>query len=254
MSKRDDVKKYYEWSSTIQRIVSYSFVINTFSAFLLLVISEKLLVVCVIIQLVAIFLNIVLNWVDDTIIFPNAEKSRRKVNIDNSFGINTTMDKTDGYYNNELDPSIEKLILNNFENIYFTMNIAKKMVFKEVIKTLIALIVLIIVFNLFSGTEIILLVFQIVFSGSYLLGLASFLIYFCQVKELYENFYQSLITENYYSEKLIIRLLGLSVEYEIIKGSHRIKLSTKIFNQLNSTLSQSWDELQKESLFYKKKR
>lgn len=164
------------------------------------------------------------------------------------------MDKTDGYYNNELDPSIEKLILNNFENIYFTMNIAKKMVFKEVIKTLIALIVLIIVFNLFSGTEIILLVFQIVFSGSYLLGLASFLIYFCQVKELYENFYQSLITENYYSEKLIIRLLGLSVEYEIIKGSHRIKLSTKIFNQLNSTLSQSWDELQKEKLILQEKK
>ncbi len=252
MSKRDDVKKYYEWSSIIQKIVSYSFIINAVGSFLSLILSEKLLIVCITIQLIATFLNVVLNWLDDNIIFPNAERNRRKVNIDNSFGINTTMDKTDGYYNNELNPSVEKLILNNFESIYFTMNIAKKMMLKEVVKTLMSFIVLLIAFNIFERTEMILLIFQIVFSGSYILGLSSFLIYFNQINRLYEDFYQSLITENHYSKNLIIRLLGLSAEYEIIKGSHRIKLSSKIFNQLNPTLSKKWDKLQKESLFYKK--
>ena len=79
MSKRDDVKKYYEWSSIIQKIVSYSFIINAVGSFLSLILSEKLLIVCITIQLIATFLNVVLNWLDDNIIFPNAERNRRKV-------------------------------------------------------------------------------------------------------------------------------------------------------------------------------
>lgn len=254
MSKRDDVQKYYICSSAIQKIVNYSFIINTMGAFLSLFTSEILLLICIVVQIIATFINIVLGWFDDNIIFPNAERNRRKVNIDNSFGINTTMDITDGYYNNKLNPSVEKFILNNFESIYFTLNISKKMLFKEGIKALLAIVTLLIAFNVFAGSEMLLLVFQVVFSGSYVLGLASLLIYINKIHRLYENFYQSLITENYYSDKTIIRLIGLSAEYEIIKGSHRIKLSSKIFNQLNPVLSSHWDSLQKETLFYRNKK
>lgn len=254
MSKRDDVQKYYKWSSIIQKIVSFSFIINTIATSISLVISDDFLLICVIVQIIATFINIFLGWLDDNVILPNAERTRRKVNIDNSFDINTTVDMTDGYYNNKLNPSVEKLILNNFESIYFTMNIAKKMIFKEVIKALISVIILFIAFNVFAGSEMLLLIFQVVFSGTYILGLASLLIYISQINGLYENFYQCLITESYYSDKTIIRLLGLSAEYEIIKGSHKIKLSSKIFDQLNPVLSSQWDSLQRESLFYKSER
>ncbi|PRY83128.1 hypothetical protein [Alkalibacterium olivapovliticus] len=251
MSKRDDVQKYYTWSSIIKKIVSYSFIINAIGALLSIITSERFLLITIVVQLIATFVNIVLGWIDDNIIFPNAERTRRKSNIDNSFDINTTIDMTDGYYNNKLSPSVEKFLLNNFESIYFTINIAKKMVLNEAIKVLISLSVLFIAFNVFAGTEMLLLIFQLVFSGTYILGLASLLIFISQINRLYEDFYHSLITENHYSDKKTIRLLSLSAEYEIIKGSHRIKLSSKIFNQLNPTLSSQWDSLQKESLFYK---
>lgn len=250
MSKRDDVQKYYNWSYAIQKIVEYSFTINAITAFISLVISDKLKLI-IIVQIIASFIHIVLGWLDDNIIFQNAEKNRRKVNIDNSFGINTTLDKTDGYYNNNLNPSIEKLVLNNFESIYFTTHIAKRMVPKEVIKSLVSMTILLIVFTVFGRSELLLLIFQLVFSGTYILKLASLLIFIKDIKELYDNFYQSLITESYYSNTTIIRLLGLSAEYEIIKGSHRIKLSSKIFNQLNPLLTSQWNDLQKECIFYK---
>lgn len=253
MSQKDDIKKYYDISDKIiKKGITISFIVNIIGAVLSLGIGEKFLSILVIVQLVASFINIFLSWLDDTILFPKAEKLRRKVIIDDAFLLDTIEDKTEGYYNNNLNSSSEKLILNVFESIYFTLNITKKMIFKEIVKGIVSLIVLIIAFNVLSGTELVLVIFQVLFSGNYILGSVNLIAYYKKLEDLYNDFYRSVITENSYSRETLICLHALCVEYEVVKATYKIRLSSKIFNKLNPELSVKWEDLQKKSVFYKK--
>lgn len=252
MSKKDDVKQYYDLSSKVQIFARITFICVTLFSALSLYVTPNLLSIFIPIQMVATFLNVLALWIDDNFIFLNAEKQRRKSLIENSFEINTTINKTDEYYNNDLNPSVQKLILNSFESIVFTFKIIQKMFWGQFIKMVISIVILIISFCVFSGTELLLLIFQIIFSGTYILGFASFVSFFFKVKELYEHFYQDLITDTRESTNKTIRLLSSAVEYEILKSSYKIQLSTKTFKKYNDTWSKEWIELQKQTIFYKK--
>lgn len=59
-----------------------------------------------------------------------------------------------------------------------------------------------------------------------------------------------LITEKTCSDITIIHLVSLCVEYEIIKGSQQIKISSKLFKELNPKLSANWDKLKTKCIYY----
>jgi hypothetical protein len=126
------------------------------------------------------------------------------------------------------------------------------MIFKETLKGMLSLIVLIIAFNVLSGTELVLVIFQVLFSGNYILGSVNLIAYYYKLNDLYINFYRSVITENLYSRETLICLHALCVEYEVVKATYKIRLSSKIFNKLNPDLSAKWKDLQKKSVFYKR--
>ncbi|QWG36679.1 hypothetical protein [Bacillus mycoides] len=76
--------------------------------------------------------------------------------------------------------------------------------------------------------------------------------YHNQITQVYDEFYTSLIMDDTYSEKILIRLIGWRAEYEITKGSYKIKLSAKNFNRRNPSLTAQWEKLQEEIIFIKK--
>lgn len=249
MSVRDDVQKYYNNYDYIQIAVIVSFWVNVIFSVITFVCSENVQVAFIVIQMIAIFINVICSWINN-IIFVNAESARRRVNIDDSFGINSTEEKSIGYYNNNLSPSVKKLVVNNFESVYFTKHIIEKMVTSELIKGGVAIIVFIITMNIFPGNAILLLVFQLIFSGSYLIGLVNFMIFRREIKSIYESFYKDLITDKSNNNIKLIDLCRLSLEYEVLKGSYKVKLSSKIFMKQNQQLSNKWNDLQKQTIFY----
>lgn len=111
-------------------------------------------------------------------------------------------------------------------------------------------IVLIITLNVFTTNEFPLIVPQVVFSSSYILGMINLILYYYRLKSLYDDFYKCLITEKTCSDITIIHLVGLCVEYEIIKGSQQIKISSKLFKELNPKLSANWDKLKTKCIYY----
>lgn len=251
MSKRDDVSKYYDCNTNVQKIISWSFVINIIGAILTLFSTGVVFHCLIILQIIASLINVILSWTSDFIIFPMAEKVRRKTLLDNSFNINTTIDETEGYYNNDLSPSVNKLILNSFESIYFTFNLSKKMIPREFLKSLCALIVLIIALNTFTDNELPLIVFQVVFSSSYVLGITNLILYCIRLNNLYNDFYQKLFTDENYSDTTSIYLISLCAEYEIIKGSQRVKIPINLFKKWNPEFTAEWENLKMKSIFYK---
>lgn len=153
MSKRDDVSRYYDSNAAVQKVVTYSFIVNIVGSIFTLFSSGTFFHFIILLQFIASFINILFSWLTNFIFFPAAERARRKTLIDNAFDLDTTIDETDGYYNNDLSPSVEKLILNAFESIYFTLNLSQKMIPREAIKSLGAIIVLIITLNVFTTNE-----------------------------------------------------------------------------------------------------
>ncbi|KSU21832.1 hypothetical protein [Lactococcus lactis] len=250
MSKRDDVSRYYDSNAAVQKVVTYSFIVNIVGSVFTLFSAGTFFHFIILLQFIASFINILFSWLTNFIFFPAAERARRKTLIDNAFDLDTTIDETDDYYNNDLSPSIEKLILNAFESIYFTLNLSQKMIPREAIKSLGAIIVLIITLNVFTTNELPLIVLQVVFSSSYILGMINLILYYYRLKSLYDDFYKCLITEKTCSDITIIHLVSLCVEYEIIKGSQQIKISSKLFKELNPKLSANWDKLKTKCIYY----
>ena len=73
-----------------------------------------------------------------------AETERRKSLLKESFNINTTLRKTNKYYNNNEKPSIKKLGLNCYESAFFTKKVVDKMIFSYAIKISVFIIIYII--------------------------------------------------------------------------------------------------------------
>ena len=102
----------------------------------------------------------------------------------------------------------------------------------------------------FTTNEFPLIVLQVVFSSSYILGMINLILYYYRLKSLYDDFYKCLIAEKTCSDITIIYLVSLCVEYEIIKGSQQIKISSKLFKELNPKLSANWDKLKTKCIYY----
>ena len=117
MSKKDDVSNLYNIVNSCKKIINCTFYLNIILSLVSIYLnSSKILVL----QLITIFLNILVSFLSDFIFFPKSEEERLRSNIKNSLGVNVTEYDTDGYYNNKQKHSIHKLILNTFENIFFT--------------------------------------------------------------------------------------------------------------------------------------
>lgn len=167
MSKKDDVSKLYDIVISCKKIINFTFYLNIILSFVLIyLISSEILNL----QLITIFLNILVSFLSDFIFFPKSEEERLRSNIKNSLGVDVTENDTDGYYNNKQQHSIQKVILNTFENIFFTKNIVNKMLFKDWIKPFISVVLLTVAFVFFRERSIILIVFQSIFSSNYLIG------------------------------------------------------------------------------------
>lgn len=255
MSKKDDVSQLYKIVILCKKIINFTFYLNIILSIILIYLnSSKILVL----QLIIIFLNILASFLSDFIFFPKSEEERLRTNIKNSLGVNITEYDTDGYYNNKLQYSIHKVILNTFENIFFTKNNVDKMLLYNWKKPFFAVLLLTFVFVFFRERSVILIVFQSMFSANYLIGYIKLCIFKNNLDVLYSRYRSKLLSEcrkegvdSLTKEELVI-LITDSVEYEMLKSSFKIMPSSRVFHENNEKWSNEWDKIAKTIVVSKK--
>ena len=255
MSKKDDVSQLYKIVILCKKIINFTFYLNIILSVILIYLnSSKILVL----QLIIIFLNILASFLSDFIFFPKSEEERLRTNIKNSLGVNITEYDTDGYYNNKLQYSIHKVILNTFENIFFTKYNVDKMLLYNWKKPFFAVLLLTFVFVFFRERSVILIVFQSMFSANYLIGYIKLCIFKNNLDVLYSRYRSKLLSEcrkegvdSLTKEELVI-LITDSVEYEMLKSSFKIMPSSRVFHENNEKWSNEWDKIAKTIVVSKK--
>ncbi len=211
MSRRDDISKYYDISSIADTISTWTFWINIILSIIVLFLQSYPVVSSVLMKVIIIlsFVCPIISVIDDSFWWYDAESKRRKSCIKDAFGVDTIEENVEEYYNNSFSPSYNKYVLNTFENTFFSKYIAQKMLIPSAIYSLISFI----------------------------------LVYKKRLDNLYNDFYNILVTIGVNDAKQKVLILANIVEYESIKAHYKIRLSTKVFTKLNPSLSTEWSNM-----------
>lgn len=240
MSKRDDINELYLPSQKHEKICKITFWLNCIVSLLNILFHDWFVSFLTTLQIVLSTAFVIISVLDDSLYWYNAESERRKNNIQTAFNIRLSEFETAGYYNNSLLPSITKYALNNFENCFFSKNISKKMLCASSLKTLFAIILFIIVSCMIPNVNILLIAIQSIFSAYILEDTILLTIYTLRMNKLFDSFYTMFVTNGIHQREQLPILLSYCVEYESIKAHYKVRLDSKIFENMNSMLSEKW--------------
>ena len=131
--RKDEIQELYDRCNKITNYADLLFLVNMVISFIL-IFNFKYRDTFIIISLILTIVYVVLVNINEMYFSNLAENERRKSLLKESFDVNTTLRETNKYYNNESQPSIEKLGLNCYESAFFTKKVVDKMLPKKIIK------------------------------------------------------------------------------------------------------------------------
>lgn len=196
-------------------------------------------ILCVALIIIHI-LYIIADTINDLIFKNFAENERRKTLLSNAYGIELTDKKAIGYYNNNEKNSLKKLGVNIFESSFFTKNNTNIMVKQNSVKFIIDVILWLIIVLMMKDKNVTLCITQSIFSSEILIGYFKLLYFNNKVNGVYNKLFTLFIT-NKYSSKNKSQLLEYSFEYECLKSSNHILLSSKNFAKNNVKWTTDWE-------------
>ena len=188
----------------------------------------------------------VLNIVTETFLYPETARKRRRGFLDNSLGTKYLQKTTTGYYSNDnVKPGARKVMINCFENCFFTYNIARAMLPKIIFKnSLFILGFLIVAYFGFKDRLVALPMVQILFSSLFITELIHHINFVTKLKTLLERFTEAVISEKDESRTLADAIL-LFLEYETTLAYNKAPLSNTVYEELNEKLSEDWEGIKK---------
>lgn len=247
MSKRDDLTDLYKKSEITSIVGKFLFVANIILACIAFAFSStSWFDVIIIVELIVSLLFAATDILDEVWFLHDAQRERRKSFLSNSLGTDLSEYKTDGYYNNNHNPSVIKMGINCFENVFFSKNLAAKRALLEFCKALSCILLFILSCILVKDINIILVISQFIFSGILFFNAIRSLAFNIQVKQLYERFRNEFIVSGINTDNQLIIIIDCVMEYECLKSSSHIMLSNKVFNKNNPDWSSTWLEMEKE--------
>lgn len=247
MSRKRNNNDLYTWVKRIKNALKIIFYVNLVLLILNLIINCNLIIA---IQMILSLILILGNFINDFFIFPRAEQRNLERNMEDSFSISFGDDSIEGYYDNNIPPSLQKFIANSFENIFYTKRILNysfaRICFKLIIYIIIFIvsIILIISLNVNNGLKIFFSIIQILFSGQYILGVVKSILYKYQIDTLYKTFLKEYKAES----SRDYALLGYAIEYEVLKSSLKVMLDSKIYEEKKDDIEKDWAD-EKLSIF-----
>ena len=244
MSKRDDVNILYNVSKDIEKWCTILFWGNVLFSLGVALINFGIQDLLILAQILGAFLYIVLKSIDDGVFWYNAEKARRKNNIQMAFDVTLGEQETEGYYNNSIKPSIKKYAVNTLESNFFSKHLAGQMLIKSAFKSTLSIVMMIMVGWFVASQEILLIIVQAAFSVYVIEDTVMLAIYKFQMDRLYDEAFTELITIGLENKKQDVWMLSYVVEYETVKAHYKVRLDSMLFNKYNSELSKRWETIE----------
>lgn len=190
------------------------------------------------VNIILLIIGFILNAIKDYHLFPLAESKRRKDLIDNAFSTKYSLKNSEEYYTNEeVNPGINKLGVNLFQNLFFTVTVTKGMRAKVIVKSSLFLVVFILMAIYgFKNSPLALPILQILFSAFVLGDLIKLLLFIHRNEIILENI-QQYFSEAQNNEATVLKSF---VEYETNLSWASILLDGKVFNKINDQTEKEW--------------
>lgn len=180
---------------------------------------------------------------------PKVEDKRRVHLLTNSFNVPLDNERTNKYYNNELEPSLLKLGANIFENSLFAQRVTQEMAKRERIKVILFVVVFVVAL-MFRTTEmeLISILAQTLFASTLIPAYLRVEVLHYKNKAIFDCLFDIFLfhnkpTEN--DERLSAKLLDCFVKYESAKAYSGVKQDTKIFHKINLEVEKEWEEIKR---------
>lgn len=186
----------------------------------------------------------VLDVYTETFLYPATARKRRKGFIDNSLGSKFLEKKVEGYYTNDnLNYGPYKMLINCSENCFFTLNIAKGMVPRIVIKNAFFSIgFLVIAYCGIKDNLVAIPILQILLSTLFITELIHHLNFIAKLEQLFERFKETFTKKMDVNQTLQEAVL-LFLDYETTLAYNKAPLSDSVYEKLNEKLSKEWEEI-----------
>ena len=171
-----------------------------------------------------------------------ALNERRKGFIDNSLGTKLLEKPVLNYYDNDsIEKGPYKMLVNCYENCFFTYNIIKVMLPKMAIKNTI-LFGLLLIFAYYGIKDNVVAIpfLQLFLSSLFLIELIYHIAFFFRLKNLCDKFKQIFSTPKSTKNKTIQDAIYMVLEYETTLAYNKSPNSNSVYKKLNNKLTEEW--------------
>jgi len=155
----------------------------------------------------------------------------------------------DGYYNNPLEPGVARLAATTLENTLFTAAVAERMLRTERIRNSIYLLVLILLLaSRGTGTELLLLLAQTVFSADLMLNWIRLEVFRARSATVHARLKDVFLHRRDAAgdNNRVAIMLAAFAEYECAKDAAAMPLDSTLFEKMNAKLTEEWEQLKKQ--------
>jgi hypothetical protein len=175
-------------------------------------------------------------------------RALRASQLTDSLGVPLGEEPRDGYYNNLLPPSLTRLAVSTFENTLFTTDVLRRMLWKRRRATLVYSIVFFLLLAYReSNLSWLLFMAQTLFSADVILQWLRMERFYYRTSQVCQQLHQFFLQRTSTSKSLSLAfVLRTFTDYECAKDEAAMPLDKDIFNQINPTVSQSWDKLRQD--------
>lgn len=181
---------------------------------------------------------------------PKVEDKRRVHLLTNSFNVPLDNERTNKYYNNELEPSLLKLGANIFEDSLFAQRVTQEMAKRERIKVILFVLVFVVAL-MFRTTEmeLISILAQTLFASTLIPAYLRLEVLHFKNKAIFDSLHDIFLLHSQRTsddnERLSAKLLDCFVKYESAKAYSGVKQDSKIFHKINRQVTLEWEEIKR---------
>ena len=164
------------------------------------------------------------------------------VSVDNSLGTKLLEKPVLNYYDNDsIEKGPYKMLVNCYENCFFTYNIIKVMLPKMAIKNTI-LFGLLLIFAYYGIKDNVVAIpfLQLFLSSLFLIELIYHIAFFFRLKNLCDKFKQIFSTPKSTKNKTIQDAIYMVLEYETTLAYNKSPNSNSVYKKLNNKLTEEW--------------
>ena len=240
--RKDEIQELYDRCNKITNYADLLFLFNMVISFIL-IFNFKYRDAFIIISLILTIVYVVLVNINEMYFSNLAENERRKSLLKESFDVNTTLRETNKYYNNESQPSIEKLGLNCYESAFFTKKVVDKMLPKNIIKISIFIIIYIVLMIKLKNMDLLLVITQTLFSAEIIFSFIKLCYFKFQLDKVCNKFQNIFLIIGLKNKDVNVLILDATMDYECLKSYCKISTSSKIFFENNNQWSKEWQKL-----------